>query len=81
MTLKRHIFSRALTALSLAVLSLLMFNTSFSAFPLLSSSGRHLSSIHEDHSDRESRKAQKMREGAIDEWDREEETSQPVPVA
>ena len=77
---KRHIFSRALTALSFAVLSLLMFHTSFSSSPLLSSSSGHFS-LHSDHADRESRHAQKLREGAIDVWERDEETSQPVPTA
>ncbi|MBR6439939.1 MAG: hypothetical protein IKS61_01300 [Aeriscardovia sp.] len=77
---RRHAFSRALTALSLSLLSLLMFHTTFSALPD-TGSGRHFPALHADHSDRESRKAQKMREGSIDEWERDEETSQPVPTA
>ncbi|MBO6020565.1 MAG: hypothetical protein II014_02620 [Bifidobacteriaceae bacterium] len=77
---RRHIFSRALTALSFAVLSLLMFHTSFSSSPILSSVKTHLPSLHQDHSDKESRQARKLREGTIDEWERDEETSQPVPT-
>ena len=75
-----HAFSRALTALSLSLLSLLMFNHVFSSLPDLGA-GRHFPALHSDHSDKESRKAQKMREGSIDEWERDEETSQPVPTA
>ena len=77
---RRHAFSRALTALSLSLLSLLMFHSAFSALPDLSS-GRHWPALNSDHSDRESRKAQKMREGSVDEWERGEETSRPVPTA
>lgn len=77
---RRHIFSRVLTILSFAVLSFLMFHVSFSSSPFLSFSGRHFS-LHLNHSDRESRHAQKLREGKIDEWERDEETSQPVPTA
>ncbi|MBO6003378.1 MAG: hypothetical protein J6P35_00120 [Aeriscardovia sp.] len=77
---RRYAFSRALTALSVALLSFLMFHTVFSSLPDLGA-GRHLPALHSDHSDRESRKAQKMREGSIDEWERDEETSQPLPTA
>lgn len=75
---KHHFFSRILTIFSFAVLSFLMFHISFSSSPLLSD--RHFS-LHLNHSDRESRHAQKLREGTIDEWERDEETSQPVPEA
>ena len=78
---RRPVFSRALTALCFALLSLLMFHTSFSASPTLSSPSLHLSSLHQDHSDKESRHARKLREGTIDEWERDEETSQPLPTA